>query len=196
VAATEWSTAVNDQPDLDPQRTAQRRRKLLAVVLVLAAAIIGFAVVVSVTQSDEGPSAETLLEDGLAAQLAGDSDSAEALYLRLLRIDPDNVLGVYNLGVLRQSEQRPDEAATFYRRALELDGDMTSAQLNLAWALRDLGDLDGAVDALRDLQERRPDDPWVVFNLGQMLIASGEIKAGADLVQRAIELDPSLLVEE
>jgi len=176
--------------------TNSRRPIVIAVLGLLATVGLALGALALWGDSSVAPtrSADDIVVEGLSAHVEGDLAAAEVLYLDALSVDPDNVLAIYNLGVIRQSEQQLIEAVDLFRRALAIDAEMPSARLNLAWALRDLGDVDEAVAELTSLRSQRPDDALVLFNLGQMLIAAGRIDEGAALVREAIELDESLLV--
>jgi len=192
----EVGEALEDEFDDAPAEHDGGRSKWLVPAAAAAVAVIGLIAAAVIGLSSTAPSTDELLDRGLIAHVQDDLDSAESAYRELLEREPDNVLGLYNLGVVRQSQRRPAEAAELYRSAIAIDPDLTSAQLNLAWALRDLGQLATAVEQLSELHQRRPDDAQVLLNLGQLLIAAGDVEQGTQTVLEAIELDEGLLVTE
>ena len=61
-----------------------------------------------------------------------------------------------------------------------------------ALVLRDTGKVDEAVLELRKVVATDPSNAGANYNLGVLLIAGGNVKEGTELVNRAIELDPSI----
>jgi tetratricopeptide (TPR) repeat protein len=57
---------------------------------------------------------------------------------------------------------------------------------------RDLGRTQDAIAALRKVIEADPKSVGGLYNLGVLLIAEGKVQEGTNLVNRAIEIDPSL----
>lgn len=191
MAMNDSSNPVEDQPQA--HRTGSSYWRVIAIVGVIALALSAGAIALVLGGNDSSESTDEIVAQGVSVHLAGDPDSAEVLYLRALESEPDNALALYNLGVIRQSQQQPAEAALFFRKAIDSDPEMQSAHVNLAWAMRDLGDISEAVGILEALRLQRPDDPLVLFHLGQMLIAAGNVDEGSQLINDAIEIDPSLL---
>lgn len=66
-------------------------------------------------------------------------------------------------------ESAPDEAREAYRRALELDPELTEAHVNLGRLLHEAGDPRGATEHYRKVIELRPDSVIALFNLGVAL---------------------------
>ncbi len=75
---------------------------------------------------------EALYEKALRAQQSGDPAEAEALYRRLLEIDPRSGDGLNNLGVLLLARGEAGEAEGLFRRAVEADGTKADPYYNLA----------------------------------------------------------------
>lgn len=75
---------------------------------------------------------EALYEKALQAQRSGDPAEAEALYRRLLEIDPRSGDGLNNLGVLLLARGDAGEAEKVFRRAVEADGTKADPYYNLA----------------------------------------------------------------
>jgi predicted O-linked N-acetylglucosamine transferase (SPINDLY family) len=83
-----------------------------------------------------------------------------------------------------------DEAATCYRRALELKPDYAEAHNNLGVALKDQGRLDEAVACYRRALELKPDFAEAPNNLGNALKDQGKLDEAVACYRRALELKP------
>lgn len=75
---------------------------------------------------------ERLSESARMYIKAKDLAKAEALYLRILKADPNNVDACFDLANLYQSQKKYDEAEFFYERALSLRSDWAAPQEGLA----------------------------------------------------------------
>jgi tetratricopeptide (TPR) repeat protein len=136
--------------------------------------------------------AATLLNKALQEQVSGNTSQAEKDFTEVVRLDPRNKFGYYNLGLIAQIAGNGADAETEYRLALAID-------LNYTPALYNFGILraqDGATaDAIALYRRAISSDPKFAdgyFNLGLLLRASGQTAAGNAEVQTAVKLDPSL----
>jgi tetratricopeptide (TPR) repeat protein len=82
------------------------------------------------------------------------------------------------------------QAATLYRKLLQLEGPDPDLCFNLANVLYAMGQTQAAVERLRQTVELDPQyaDAW--NNLGAMLTETGELTAAIEALERALELDP------
>ena len=95
-----------------------------------------------------------------------------------------------NLGAALQSEQRLDEAAVHYRRAIALRPDYAAAYSNLGTALRAQGRLDEAVAAYERALALQPDFPDAHYNLANALTDQGKAGAAIEHFQIALRVIP------
>jgi len=79
---------------------------------------------------------------------------------------------------------------TAYRRALEIKPDSADAHNSLGIALKDLGQLNDAIDCYHRALELRPDYADAHYNLGNALIALGQLDEAVVSYRRAIALKP------
>lgn len=144
--------------------------------------------------SPETPS-DTLLAAALAEQ-AGQDDTAEAAYRRLLAKDPSSAQANAGLAHLLIRKKQYAEAETFLRTALDKSpGDLTlTAQLATVLAAQNKAE---AVPLLQKLHADHPDDASVTHMLAQVLADAGD-DAGSDQLYltllAATPDDPDLLV--
>jgi DNA-binding transcriptional MerR regulator len=93
--------------------------------------------------------AEAHLNLGRLLHEAGDLRGAEGQYREVLRLRAEDALAAYNLGVVLQDQQRPQEAVDAYEKALAGDPTMADAHFNLSGVFELLGNKKGAFRHLR-----------------------------------------------
>lgn len=135
---------------------------------------------------------DELLAEAVALHSNGLTDLAVERYEAILAADPENALALYNLGQITQQQGVLNEAIELYDRALQSDPELASAAFNRAIALRDLGRVDEAIAGFEAILANDPDSVGALFNLGNLFISQGDAERGVALVNRALELDPSL----
>ncbi len=91
-----------------------------------------------------------------ALGLLGRKDEAEQVTAQLLAVAPDRGDEVCRVADLQNHLYRFREASESYRRAIEIDPGFSASYVGLARCLANLGDLAGALDALKSF--RRHDD--------------------------------------
>jgi tetratricopeptide (TPR) repeat protein len=96
----------------------------------------------------------------------------------------------YQIGCGREDEGDGDGAIAAYRRAIEADGALAEAHVNLGRLLHERGDREAALQAYRTALELRPGDPLAAFNLGVALEDAERLDDAAAAYQRAIAADP------
>ena len=185
----------------NPERKALGKTQSAGLIGLVIGLLIGVAVGYLIWGVDSGPanpedqagseddSAAALVADGLALQIAGQTEQAKAKYNEALRVSPGDKFALYNLGVIEQSASNPSGSIPFYRQALASDPTFASARYNLALALRDTGDTTGAIAELETVLSADPNGIGTLVNLGNLLIASGETARGQELLDRAQALD-------
>ena len=85
---------------------------------------------------------------------------------------------------------RAADAVAYFRRVLKLDPKNVSANNNIGLALKDQGDIDGAVKCLKRAADSDPSSVEVQSNLGLMLKELGQIEAALATFRTAIRLAP------
>lgn len=115
---------------------------------------------------------------GLAYHLNGQQAHAAWLFIRAAKGMPTWALVPYNLGVCLQHMGHYADAETEYRRALDLNPALLSAQVNLAAVLGAQGRADEAA-ALHDaIMRAHPTDPEARYNRSTHLLIRGQWEEG------------------
>jgi predicted TPR repeat methyltransferase len=117
-------------------------------------------------------------------------DEAEALYRRVLEIEPERPEAMHYLGVLQQQRGRSDEAVALVTRSLALVPDRADWHSNLGIILQNRGELHAAVDAYRQAIVLGQGHANAYSNLGVLLRAVGRLDEAEAAYRRAIELNP------
>ncbi len=81
-------------------------------------------------------------------------------------------------------------ASAEYRRALQLDPDMSDAYINLGRLVHEGGDPVAAMQLYREALKRAPDDPIAHYDLALAYEDQGDTAAARQEYHRAIEIDP------
>ena len=135
--------------------------------------------------------AEAALEAGLAAHAEGDLTTAAEQYDKTLEADPTNKFALYNLALIDEASGNYSLAEEKHRAALEAHPAYEPALFNLA-ILRTSRDPEEAISLYQRAVEAAPKDAAAWLNLGLLLRASGDVKAGDRAVTKAIKLNPKL----
>jgi tetratricopeptide (TPR) repeat protein len=130
-------------------------------------------------------SAEANFNLGLLLAETGKMEEAENRLRSALKSAPDMAEAACNLAMLL-GKARPREALPLFRRAVELRPRSFKFGYALAFFLRESGDSSGAVDVLRPLVERHPDQADGILLLGSILEGTGRRKEALNLYRRAV----------
>lgn len=99
-----------------------------------------------------------------------------------------------NLGAELQERGALEQAATYYRRAIDIRPSHAPAHNNLGTVLRSTGDYAGAVASYERALALVPDYPTVHFNLANALLAAGKPGDAVPHFEAALETNPSVEV--
>jgi tetratricopeptide (TPR) repeat protein len=124
-----------------------------------------------------------------AAEEAGDLSTAESLYRRVIKLDPNDPAAGLNLGNVLRVQQRMVEAEAAYRWTVAADPDFPPAWRNLADLLDESGRLTEAVDCERRALTADPQYADAMFNLALFLQRLGYHAEAAKWWARYLERD-------
>jgi tetratricopeptide (TPR) repeat protein len=132
---------------------------------------------------------DALFEAAQSAEESQDTATAERLYRRLLKTDPADSAGRYNLANLLRADGRTVEAEALYRDAVKADPDFAEAWYNLADVLDENGRSTEAVAALQAAIKANPDYADAIFNLALLLQKREAHAEAAAQWKRYLKLD-------
>ena len=146
----------------------------------------------SVASSDQAVTTTQLLIDTGLTQIDGRQyDEARTTFQSVLDLDPTNAYGWYNLGYIAELQDDDATAVQRYATALTHDKDFSPALYNLA-ILTESSDLGASVELYRREIAVKPDDSAAYMRLGFALRHLGQEPEAKQMLQKGIELDPSM----
>ncbi len=185
-----------------PKRAAGRfsagpGKRFLLLLLLIIVAVGGFALGHWAFPARQAPNLsvqENLLFQRAGASLsAGKLTAAEKTYAALLKLDPLNSYAYYDLGLIYQQASDTDDAQSAYEKALLINPTYQPALFNLA-TIETPTDPASAITLYEQLQKLphlvSPDA--VAFNLGLLLLQTGQTSKGYGQLAHALALNKSL----
>ena len=94
-------------------------------------------------------STDRLLQQGIKAHQAGQTQNADRLYRSILKKQPNHPDANHNLGMLTLSLDKPELSLPYFKRALEANPEQDQFWLSLTSALIKAGELDEARKTLQ-----------------------------------------------
>jgi len=128
------------------------------------------------------PQAESLLKDAITAHQSGDYSSAIRLYQEYLKVRPDALDALSNLGAAWAHEGRFAEAMAAYNRALTIQPKNPQALVNLALAYYKTGRISEAREELEAALPLLPKNQQVTFLLADCNLRLGDYKKAIALL--------------
>ena len=131
-----------------------------------------------------------LYSRSMVGEKTGDLGIMESDLRRIIAMDPDNSTALNALGyTLANRTQRYQEAEELIATALALKPDEPAILDSMGWVKFKLGELDEALDYLRQAYSAFP-DPEVAAHLGEVLWVTGDTEAARTVWNKALDEDP------
>jgi Flp pilus assembly protein TadD len=138
----------------------------------------------------ETATVEQIGMDGVGAFQNGNFEGAREAYLRVLKIEPNNIPALVNLGATEYRMGNNTEAERLLRRALQLKPDNPTAWLNLGIIYLERNEPMRALAAVAQAVVHAPDDPVARNYLGVAAGRNRWFDAAESELRRAVELRP------
>jgi tetratricopeptide (TPR) repeat protein len=126
---------------------------------------------------DHAPHHDAYLNLGVIAFQRKDFETAYALSLRAVQVFPVYDLAYNNAGAALLALQRPQEAIPYLEQAVKLSPRYTQAQMNLAIAYQQTQQVPKAIEQLRAIVVREPDNQAAVRFLDSLLQSARPVPA-------------------
>jgi tetratricopeptide (TPR) repeat protein/SAM-dependent methyltransferase len=140
--------------------------------------------------SSQGGSISQLFAAARSHHLAGQLPQAEALYRRVLAIDPNHDDALHRLGILAHQIGRSDAAVELMERAISINGHNPDYHYNLGLVFQALGRGDDAVAQYRNATALKPNHADAFLSLGSVLIGQNRFDLAEVACRRAVDLSP------
>jgi protein O-GlcNAc transferase len=141
-------------------------------------------------ESIQPENAEALRRDALECSKNGNWEAAREFLDRAILAEPLVAEYRLNLGVVLESLNRPEEAATAYRLALEIDPACGMAHIHLGNLFARQMQWRESIEAFGAAAVLRPTDADVQNSLGAAYLCDQQIEPAMGALARAIELRP------
>ncbi|HUC13041.1 MAG TPA: hypothetical protein VMS00_01185 [Acidimicrobiales bacterium] len=132
-----------------------------------------------------------LVNEGLAAERAGNLNQAFVDYRAAAVRDPGNIYAHYDLGYIYQLRGLVAEATSAYATVLQINPKFSRALYNMGVLETPFNPSGAKGYYLRDLQVE-PNNASANFNLGVLMIKHGEKTKGFLYLEYGLRLDPAL----
>jgi len=133
---------------------------------------------------------EAMFAEAQGHHRAGRLGEAEALYRRILAIQPRHADSLQFLGAIAYQVGRHDLAARLFTAAIEIRDDIAAFHANLAAALFALGRLDEAAARYARALELAPGDVTTLRGYGNVLRTQGRLEGAVLAYERSLSLGP------
>jgi len=141
------------------------------------------------------PDAKKLIEEALDKSLQFFENNqfreAEVILKQLLRVDPQNVLGLQLLGLLNHKTKEYSEAIKLFLTALKIDPDNSENCNNIALSYACMGFVDKAIEYSEKSISLNPKNNHYYSNLGLHYRQKGNIDKAIECFKKSIEIDPN-----
>lgn len=114
-----------------------------------------------------------------------------------LQLIPEHFMGFFHLGLICQflaerfSRDTTDNAIAWYEKAIDADPFQSVFHSNLASLYFRKGEMDRAIEELRNAYLIRPDDVNVVYRLANAYIQKGDLEHAVIFARKSVELNPA-----
>lgn len=133
-----------------------------------------------------------LLGQAVRLHQQGRLDAAQALYRRVLDLDPRQFDALHLLGVIERQHGHAGRAVELIEEALRVDPQQARAHCNLGAALQDLGRVDAALASYEAALRLDPAYALAWDNRGNTLRRLGRLAQALDSYERALGINPAL----
>jgi tetratricopeptide (TPR) repeat protein len=159
------------------------------MAVLLAIPLTGFG-------QQEAPSRfDSLVEAAQQAQAAHDYGSAENAYKKAVRIEPNMAELWANLGLMEQQTGNDTDALSSFIHANRLNPSLYVPNLFIGIDRVRTGKASQAIPFLVKAEKINRSDPQAPLALGRAYVATRKFSAAAEVLDRAISLDPRLAAE-
>ena len=134
-----------------------------------------------------------ILALGNMALAEKDLDLADRYFSRLLSVAPDSPVPYYKKGIVKQLEEKGDEATDLFEKALEANVDYAPALVQTLDPLLKEKNLEEAIERVNQQIEKSPNNSSYYIVLGKLHAIKKDYTAAEKNFEKAYELNPNSL---
>ena len=129
---------------------------------------------------------------GLAVknQQKGRLDVAQEFYNQILKINPNHLSTINNLGLIFNQLGENEKARSYFEKAIITYPNFANAHNNLGNVLQNLGEYQKAVNAYEKATKLKPNFADAYYNLGNIFKKLNKTKEAVNYYEKAAEIDP------
>jgi len=131
-----------------------------------------------------------MFQAAIKSHSAGRLKEAEAIYRRILQVDPKQPHALHLLGVIAYQAGQAESAVQLISQAIALLGNIPDFHNNIGEAYRALGRYDEAITHYQRALTLEPVNPGAACNMGSALIAQGKIHDAIAAYKNALGFKP------
>ncbi|MBF0382866.1 MAG: glycosyltransferase family protein [Magnetococcales bacterium] len=136
---------------------------------------------------------QNALQRGISFHQSGQLAEAINWYQETLKIQPENIAALGNIGYALIEQGKPGEAVTYLEKAISIKHDYPEAHYNLGNALKSQGKVSEAIICFQNATTLRPIFPEALSNYGNTLLKIGELDKAIEYLQKAISIKPDFV---
>lgn len=122
---------------------------------------------------------------GAALSKTGQTDQSLEIFGRAVKSRPDDLKSLLNMGRAARDGDKFREGATAFALALQISPEHVEATVGYANCIAELGDVTKAIDALKQLAEKREATPELYTSLLKWLLADRQFESAHDRATQA-----------
>ena len=124
-------------------------------------------------------------------QQEGRLDVAQEFYNQVLKINPEHLAALNNLGIIFKKLKEHQKAKDCYEKAIVTDPNYSASYNNLGNVFKELGEHQKAINCYKKATELKPNYASAYNNLGTIFGDLGENQKAKDCFKKAIKINPN-----
>ncbi len=154
-----------------------------ALVALLSATVVNWPMI-----SKAKMEAPTHFNIGYELERRDELDTAQDSYLTSVELDSSSTIAYNNLGMVAMKQKRPEEAITYFSKAVSAKPNNWDARVNLGIVLWGLGRKAEAVEQYKQVLNNEPDyNPSLDYNIACYYALAGQTRQGMEWLKKAID---------